>query len=452
MVDISINIPVLVFTLFVSISVGISLGLVPVVQASKISLSEIMKENGSTLTSWRTRRISSALVITEVALSLILLIGSGLLIRSFLKVQKVEPGFDPQNIWTSQFVMQGINYQTEQQNLNFEKSLIEKVSSLPGVESVAITTGIPLSGKYANIRFTVEGRPTDFGQVPFGPTADVTPDYFKVMKIPLLKGRLFTDQDRSDTKKVVIINQKMAEEYFPGQDPIGKRITRGAPDVNETPEWSEIVGVVGNVKVVELKDQDEIQIYYPAYQYAGEDISKNVFLAVRTSITPNSIATSTRQIIQKLDKDLPIFNTRTLEEVISDSLNYSRFLIILLSVFASVALLLAIVGIYGVISYSVAQRTHELGIRIALGAQTLDIMKMVLKEGMGLTCIGIIIGFVSSLGVTQLLKTALYEITTTDPITYIAIIVTLLLVALLAIYIPASRATNVDPMVALRRE
>lgn len=450
--DIAINLPVLCFTLVVSMLVGVSLGLVPIIQASKVNLTEIMKETGNTLTGWRTRRISNILVVGEVALSLVLLIGAGLLIRSFLKIQQVDPGFNPKNVLTTQLVLQGVNYEKEDQCLNFEKDVIQKISALPGVEAVSITTAIPLSGKYPKIRFTVEGKTVDFAQIPFGPSAEVTPDYFKVMGIPLLKGRFFTEQDQGNSPKIAIINQKMAEDFFPGQDPIGKRITRGAPDTNETPEWSEIVGVVGNVKVTELKDDGDVQIYYPAYQYPGDNISRNVFLAIRTKVEPTTLTASTRETIQKIDKELPIFNIRTLQQIVSDSLTYSRFLIMLLGLFAAVALLLAIVGIYGVISYSVAQRTHEIGIRLALGAQNLDIMKMVLKEGMTLALLGIGIGFLSALGFNHLIKSLLYEVTVTDPVTYLVIVSTLFLVALLAIYIPASRATSVDPMVALRRE
>ena len=451
--EIQINLPVLFFTVLVSVLTGVVLGLVPVFQASKTNLGEVMKENTHTATGWRGRKISNILIVSEVALSLVLLIGAGLLIRSFMKVQQVDPGFNPDNVLTTQFALQGSVYQDGDKQLNFHKQFIEKTSNLPGVELAATSTSVPLSGQNPKIRYSVEGQQIDFNNTPFAASADITPEYFKVMGIPLIKGRFFTDQDNVSSDKVVIVNQTMAEKIFPGQDPIGKRITRGVPDENETPEWSQIIGVVGDVKMAQLSEKFESQMYFPFYQYPQDfALRSTFFLVTRTKVDPNSLVKGVREQALSIDKDLPMFNTKILSQMVSDSLTYARFLMTLLGIFAFSALILASVGIYGVISYSVAQRTHEIGIRLALGAQTFDIMKMVLKEGLSLTLLGIGVGLGVSLALNHLMSNLLYGVTTTDPTTYVAIILILITITLMAIYLPANRATRVDPIVALRRE
>lgn len=450
--NIEINLPVLLFTLSVSLLTGIFLGLIPVLQANKTNLNEVMKENGSALVSFKGKKISNIFVVGEVALSLILLIGAGLLIRSFIKTQQVEPGFNRTNVLTMQFTLPKTSYKTPEQHASFSKQLLEKINALPGVEHSAVATVMPLAGQNFKMRFTVEGKPVVHSEVPFVSAGDVTEDYFKVLGISLLNGRLFNEQDNLTSKKVVILNRVAAEQLFPGQDPLGKRITRGVPEEGEEVEWSEVIGVVSNIKVGQLSEDFPMQMYFPYFQYPGEFGRGTNYFAVRTKLDPTLLSNSIRKEFLSLDKDLPPFNVKVLEQIVSDSLTQTRFLMTLLGIFAAVALILATVGIYGVISYSVTQRTHEIGIRLALGANSSDIMRMVLKEGFLLTIIGVVIGLIAAVGLNNLLAGLLYEVTATDPLTYLGVSALLIAVSLLATYIPARRATLVDPMVALRRE
>ncbi|MBI4852817.1 MAG: ABC transporter permease [Acidobacteria bacterium] len=451
-VNIEINLQVLLFTLLVSILTGILLGLIPILQARKTNLSEVMKENSNALVNWRGRKISNIFVIGEIAISLVLLISSGLLIRSFVNMVQINPGFKTNNILTMQFSLPRTIYKTSEQDAEFNKRLIEQIKTLPGVEYASVSTGIPLTSQYFKVRFTVEGRPIIFNEIPFTMTNDVTPDYFQLMGITLLKGRLFDLQDNINGKKVVVLNQTAAEKLFPGQDPIGKRLTRGVPDEGEEPEWSEVIGIVNDIKVGKLSEDAFMQTYFPYFQYPGQLARGTIFLAVSSKIDPSSLTNAIRKEFFNLDKDLPQFNVKPLEQIVRESLTEAKFLMTLLGIFAGVALVLATIGIYGVLSYSVTQRTHEIGIRIALGAHNLAIIKMILKEGMFLTSIGLLIGIATSLALNYLLKSLLYGVSTTDLLTYFSVSLLLAGVSFLATYIPAHRATLVDPMVALRRE
>lgn len=448
---VEINLNVLIFTLGISCLAGILLGLIPAFQFGKTSLNEVMKENSGALVNWRGKKISNIFVVGEITLSLVLLIGAGLLIRSFLNVIKVDPGFNTNNVLTMQFTLPTTKYKTSEERGLFSQQIIERIKALPGVDYASVSTSMPLT-MYYKLRFTVEGKPIIFNEIPFTMSNDVTPEYFNLMGISLLKGRLFDERDNMKSKRVTILSLTAAEQLFPGQDPIGKRITRGVPDSGEDVDWSEVVGVVSDVKVNQLNEPPFIQTYFPYLQYPAELSRGTSFLAVRTKTDPSLLINALRKEFFALDKDLPQFNIKTLDKIASDSLNSSKFLMTLLGIFAFVALILATVGIYGVISYSVTQRTHEIGIRLALGARTLDIMQMILKEGVILTSIGIVLGLLVSFGLNHLLKSLLYGVSTTDPVTYILISLVLGFVSLLATYIPARRATLVDPMIALRRE
>jgi putative ABC transport system permease protein len=434
---------VLGFTLLITLLTGIVFGLVPALQSSRPNLNETLKEGGRGATTGH-NRVRSSLVITEVAVALVLLIGAGLLIRSFYRLQQVNPGFNPRNALAVALSLPGKKYPEPEQNAQFYTQLIEKVSTLPGVVAVGATQSLPIHDDYV-LGFNIQGRAPDApGEEPSTNYYAVSPGYFKAMGIPLLRGRLFTEQDTKDTPRVAVINETMAKKFFPNEDPIGKGI-----NVTNGPErFREIVGIVGDVKQYGLDQPTTAQTYEPYLQTPFQGMT----LVVRTEGNPAALTAGVRSQVLSIDKDQPVSRVRTLEQVIAESVAKQRFAMLLLGIFAMVALVLAGVGLYGVMSYAVTQRTHEIGIRMALGAQQRDVLKLVVGQGMILALVGVLIGLLASLALTRVMTTLLFGVSATDPLTFLAIPALLAAVALLASFMPARRAMKVDPMVALRYE
>ena len=448
-----IDLSVLSFTMLVSLLTGIVFGLAPALQASRIDLNESLKE-GERGSTGRRHRVRGALVIGEIAVALVLLIGAGLMVRSLWRLQSVHTGFDANNLLTMQLAYTARPGEGQKGHAFFDQ-LEERIKSLPGVESVAFSNGLPFLGA-AEESFWVEGRPKA------GPRDEmmgvlyiVTPDYFRTLGIELKKGRLITAQDRAGSQPVTVIDESLAQKFFPNEDPIGKRLTDGEGGADSPP--FEIVGVVEHVKHYGLDGEVPVdaQFYY-AFEQVPERffpiVASRMALLVRTSADPLSLVGAVRQQVLETDKDQPVYNARTMEQLISESIASRRFAMLLLTIFAGVALLLASVGIYGVMSYAVTQRTHEIGVRIALGATVSDILKLIVGQGMFLALVGVGLGLVAAFALTRVMASLLYGVSATDPVTFGGIALLLAIVACAACYIPARRATKVDPMVALRYE
>ncbi|HEV2915030.1 MAG TPA: ABC transporter permease [Pyrinomonadaceae bacterium] len=421
-------------------------GLVPALYNVNPDLGEPLKGGGrgSAEVPGR-RRLRDLLVIMEFALALPLLVGAGLMINSFVRLQQVKPGFDPDRLLTMQLPLAAQKYPETQQAINFQKELIRRIPTLPGIQSASLSTDLPLEGGHTN-NFNLEIRPT-----PPGTPEDVaeffavSPEYFRTLGIPLLKGRYLTDHDDENAPPVMVVSEAMARRYFPGQDPIGMRLKTGG--CTEC-DWTTIVGVVGDVKNDELNTEDDSAMYCPFTQ----EPSRTINLILRTEGDPANFVATVRREVNSIDPDLALANIKTMDQLMSKSLGQSRYRGVLLGIFATVALILAAVGIYGVIAYAVSQRTREIGIRIALGARRWDIFRMVVGHGLILSLIGVGIGVTASLLLTRYLASLLFAVSSTDPATFTSVVLLLITVALLACSIPARRATRVDPMNALRHE
>ncbi|MGI8565502.1 MAG: ABC transporter permease, partial [Pyrinomonadaceae bacterium] len=422
-------------------------GVAPALQAARIDLNETLKEGGRGGAGASRHRLRRALVVAEVALSLILLIGAGLMTRSFLRLQQVNPGLNAENVLTLRVSLPSAKYDAPEKRHEFFKQMLERTRALPGVESAGAVSYLPLSGGGWGRSLTVEDHPLlSVGQAPSINHCVITPDYFRAMGITLLTGRDFTDADARDALKVTIIDERLAREYWPNESPLGKRVRFGPPEDNEP--WHTIVGVAGEVKHESLNLTQRKSVYLPHAQVSIGGMA----LAVRTRANPESLAAAIRNQVRELDPNQPVTAVRTMNEVVSRSVWQPRLYAILFGVFAAVALLLASVGIYGVMSYAVAQRTHEIGIRMALGAQHGDVLRLVISQGMWLVLVGVGIGVLASLVLTRLMGSLLFGVGATDPVTFAGVTVLLAAAALIACYIPARRATKVDPMVALRYE
>lgn len=444
--QIGINREVLLFTLGISFVTGIFFGLFPAIQASRPNVNETLKEGGKGSSAGRRSRFRSGLVVAEFALSLMLLIGAGLMARSFVRLMDVSPGFNTDRVLTAGLLLPRAKYRENEQAVQFYKQLVERVRAVPGVRSAALINIIPLAGQNQTTLFYVEGRPEPpHSQEPEANFRTISPEYFQTMEIPLTRGRNFTEQDTSNSTPVVIINETIARKFWPDEDPVGKRIRNVGP-IERNP-WLTIVGVASDVKR-QLNGKPEGQIYLPHAQVA----SREMVLVARTENDPLSYVQAVRDRVRELDPNQPIYDIASMEQVRSRSVFLQRMAVVLLAIFASLALILAAVGIYGVMAYSVSQRTHEIGIRMALGAQTSDVLKMVVGQGMVLALIGAGIGLAAAFGVTRLMASMLFGVSATDPATFLGITLILTLVAFIACYIPARRATRVDPIVALRYE
>ncbi|HVG32679.1 MAG TPA: ABC transporter permease [Pyrinomonadaceae bacterium] len=439
---------VLLFTLAVTFLIGLLFGLAPAWQASRVNLNEALKEGGRSFSEgWRRNRVRKALVISEVALSLMLLIGAGLLIKSFVLLRGTDAGFDAENVLTMRVSLPSLKYKEGRQKAEFFERLAERVAQLPGVESVGATLSLPLGGSNYSVgrAFIPEGRPLTPEESINASYSVTTPGYFGAMKIPLVAGRQFTERDREDAPQVVIVNETLARRYFPNEAAVGKRIKIWRDE--QFPR--EIVGIVGDTKTDVLEGEASPQMYVP---HAQDSSWGGMSLVVRSTAKPLALTSAVRGAVLSLDPDQPVFGIKTMEDVVAASVATRRISMMLLSGFAGLALLLAALGVYGLISYSIAQRTHEIGLRMALGAQARDVLGLVLRQGMSLVLVGVAIGLVSAFALTRVMKSLLYEVSATDPLTFAGVALLLIVVALIACLIPARRAMRVDPMIALRYE
>jgi putative ABC transport system permease protein len=428
---------------------ALSFGLAPAVQFSRPKLQQFLKEGGRTTTAgFGRRRLRHALVISEISVALMLLVGAGLLVRSFVRLLQVDPGFSKENVLSLQVFIWD-KYQTPQQRTAFFDEAFARLSSLPGVESVGAVTALPFNNEDTidvDTTFTIDGRPApEPGQQLTAYSTVATADYFKVMRIPLVRGRMYNEYDGPRSPLVVLINESMARRFWPDEEPVGKKITVGSFG---RPMSREIIGVVGDVRHTGLDSNPRPEFFVPHLQNPFGGMA----IVVRTSSDPSAILSAAKDQIREINKDQPFYSINTMDALVSKSLGERRFNLLLLCTFAAIALALAGVGIYGLISFSISQRKHEIGVRMALGAGARDITRMVLGEGIVLALAGVGAGIVGALLLTRLLKGFLFGVTPTDPLTFAVISALLVALALVASYVPARRATRVDPMVALRHE
>jgi putative ABC transport system permease protein len=447
--EISTDARALLFMLGVSLLTGVIFGLAPALQSSKVDLHACLKEGGRGSTAGSGHRLRKALVVAEVAIALVLLVGAGLLIKSFVQLRSLDTGYDATNLLTLPVWLSSPRYEEPQPQADFARQASERIRSLPGVEAVGAALFLPLGGAQGNVDVMAEGRPpAERGQEPQGSINIVTPGYFGAMGIPLLAGRDFTEQETRDSAAVAIINEAMARELWPGEDAVGKRAALGEPESQD--DYLTVVAVVKDVRQATLNEEPKPEIYL---SYLQSPVAFPLMtLVVRTADSPASLVNPVRAEILAVDKDLPVYDVKTMEERLWDSVETERFQLLLLTIFAGVALALAAVGIYGVISYSVSERTHEIGIRMALGARQSSVLKMVLGQGLTLTLAGVAIGVGLALAATRLIAGLLYGVSATDPVTFVGVSALLVMVAALACFVPARRATKVDPMIALRCE
>jgi putative ABC transport system permease protein len=441
--EIGIDRRVLGYTMAITVLTGLLFGAAPVWQLFKVDLNQSLRDGGKGLQVARSgRRALSALVVAETALALMLLVGAGLLIRSFIRLQRVDPGFNPRNVLAAVVTLPQAVYPERTQIAPFYSQLLERVKALPGVRSAAAVSSLPLGGNDSDAGFLIEGRPAPQpDQRPVAWISSVSQDYFRTMGMRLIAGREFTERDNENSPKVVIISQVTARRHFPNEDPIGKRIGNGRPD-----GWREIVGITADVKHFGLTQDARVSMFFPDRQRP----SRQMFIVARTAADPLSLGPALRGAVAAMDKNLAVSNISAMEEVTSQSIGQERFTLLLLGLFSALALSLAVAGIYGVMSYAVAQRTHEIGVRVTLGAQTRDVLKLVVTQGMTLVLAGVGIGLASSLALTGFIRGLLFGVSATDPMTFAAVAALLALVALVACYVPARRASKVDPMIALR--
>jgi putative ABC transport system permease protein len=447
--EVSADPRVLIFTALVSVGVGIIAGLLPAWRASHPNIVGSLNETARGSTEGITgRRTRAALVVTEIVLALVLLASAGLLVESFLRLQKVPTGFDPTNVATARISLPETKYPTPQQAAEFYKKLLERVSVLPGVKTAGAAWWIPLSGSEIAFTFDIQEHPIPAGQQPAGQVNVVTPDFFQTMHVPIRSGRAFTDRDDRNATPVAIVTEGFAKQFFPGEDPIGKRIIpNGSVDPGKPPV-REIVGVVGDIHLISLREAPKPQIYIPHQQFAIPSMS----IFAKTQMDPQAVIPALRRAVNEIDKDVPVFRPRTLADYMSGSIAQPRLNAMLVTLFAAVALLLAAAGIFGVMSYSVAQRTQEVGIRIALGAQRYDVLRLIVLQGMRFVAAGLFLGLIGVVVCSRLLQSFLFGIGATDIRTMLVVTLILTVVALVACLVPARRATLVDPIKALRAE
>jgi predicted permease len=444
---ISIDAKVLVFTGLVALVTGIIFGLAPAMQVSHLDINDTLKEGGRDAAGGtRGNRIRALLVIGEIAVSFVLLMGAGLLINSFMHLRNLHPGFRANHLLTMKIPLSEVKYPDKERRSPFYAEVLRRVQALPGVQSAAVAGNLPLTYDGDSMPIGIEGRtdpPPD--QRPDVILRVVGPGYFSTMGIPLVRGRDFSEQDKADSARVVIVSEKTARHFWPGENPIGKRLKPGSTSRNIP--WIEIIGVVKDVRQNDFVSEPKMQMYMPYQQL--NSFAPNA-LVVRTNVEPLSLAAAVRNAIWAVDKDQPVSNLRSMDEIVSEAVARQRFSMLLLGIFAALAMALAAVGIYGVMSYSIAQRTREIGLRIALGAQKSDVLKMILRQGLRFVAAGLAIGLAASFVLTRVMASLLFGISATDPATFVAISLVLIAVALLASYIPAVRAMKIDPMLALR--
>jgi putative ABC transport system permease protein len=445
--DITVDGWVLAFTLAVSVLTGVVAGLLPAIRASKTNLNDSLKQGlGRTDADSSGNRTRSVLVISEVALSLVLLIGAGLMIRTLARLRNVDPGLDPHNVLTMSFSLSSTKYNKSVQQIAFYDQLLQRVRGLPGVASAGAIDFLPLGDGGSTQPIAVEGRPAlAMSEQPEVAVRAVEPSFFETMRIPLLRGRAFSTADIADRPAVILISESMAKRFWPDENPLGKRL-----NMSFSPEKSrQVVGVVGDVKGDGLDVLDPVAtLYVPLAQQPKSSMS----VVVRTSSPPNTLVSAVSAAVHEVDGEQPVLDVITMDDIVADSLSHQRFNMLLLSAFSGLALLLAAIGIYSVLAYSVRRRMREIGVRMALGARRGDILHMILGQGTKLALIGTGIGIAAAFGLTRLMASQLFGVTATDPVTFLSVATLIVLVALAACYIPARRATKVDPIVALRYE
>ena len=441
---------VLAFAVALSLLTGVAFGILPAFQVSKTGLGDSLKDatRGSSGGSER-HRVRRLLVVSEIALTIIVLVGAGLMLQSLGKLAGVDVGFNPKNVLTAQFNLSRIRYGTPEAQMALMDRVMERLSSLPGVTNAATTSALPLGGGSMVITYQIAGRSVPPQDQPSAAIRFITPNYFKALQVPMVKGREFTDQDRATSPAVILINEALARREFPNEDPLGKQMLVGygnSSDDGQTPRT--IIGVVKDMRIISVRGNPEPQYYLPL----GQMPFPNLAVALRTTGQPGSLASAVKNEMKNLDADIALFNVRPFEEVVAASIGQARFNASLLATFAGVALLLASVGVYGVMAYSVNQRTHEIGIRMALGQRRTSVLSMILREALILTGIGLVIGIIGAFALTRVMETMLFNVDPTDPVTFLEVSLVLIVVAALAGYFPARRATRVDPMIALRYE
>ncbi|HKW87145.1 MAG TPA: ABC transporter permease [Candidatus Acidoferrales bacterium] len=451
--SVKLNSAALLFTAGIVVLCAFLFGMAPAMHATKPDVQSELKEGARTSSAGRSQnRLRGALAIAEISLSLILLAGAGLMMKSLYRLFAVNPGFRVEHVLTMEMNLRTRQYEKDPAVRNFWQEVLDGVRALPGVESAAVGTGIPFTDEHDRGDITIEGMPLPRpGSWPHPDFHVVTPGYASTLGIPLLRGRTFTEMDNENAPLVGMINASLARQFFPNQDPIGKRFMTGHPPadpVKNPPHWITIVGVLGDTKMYGLAKPARLELYVPFRRSP----SNNADLVVKSAVDPAALTRAIRGVVASIDKDQPIFGIATMNKLVSDDVSTLRITLVLLGLFSVLALVLAAIGIYGVISYSFAQRTHEIGIRMALGAQRRDVMRLVLRQGGRIALTGIGIGIAAALGLTRLMSSLLFSVNASDPATFAAVALLLAAVALVACYIPARRAMRVDPMVALRYE
>ncbi|MFL6234885.1 MAG: ADOP family duplicated permease [Thermoanaerobaculia bacterium] len=443
--EVGLNLPVLAFTLAASLLTGALFGLAPALEASRVKLNESLKESSrGNAGSPRGRRLRDALIVAEVGLALVLLVGAGLMVRSFVRLQAVDPGFDASRLLTLRVALPSVRYPDDAKAKAFFGQAVASLRTLPGVLSASAVSELPFATLGSATSFTIEGRPTPApGEELDTDVRVVDEEYFRAMRIPVLAGRTFTAQEAAEDRKKCVINQSLARVYFPGENPVGKRITVVMSD-NPTP--TEIVGVVGDARYARLEGDLRPMVYWTPPQLTYSSMT----LLLRTAGDPEDLAAPARRAIQAIDKDLPVADVRTMEDWISESVARTRFGTLLLGAFALLALTLAAVGIYGVMSHSVAQRQNEIGVRMALGARAGDVLWLVIRQGLARVLVGVGLGLLGALALTRVLASLLYGVSATDPLTFLGLALLLTAVSWIACYIPARHAARVDPLIAMR--
>lgn len=447
---IQLDAPVLIFTMLASLATGIIFGLVPAWQASHVDLNSALKSGSRTGSGAEGKgRVRNALIMAEVALALVLLIAAGLLIQSFARLGKVQMGVRTERLLTARVALSDVGYPKNENITAFYDQFLQRIRAIPGVEAASTIVPLPLSGTNMVTSFDIQERPLPDGQRAAAPVRLIATDYFKTMGIPLRQGRIFDENDRFESAPVVIVNERFAQKYFPGENVIGKRIMPGMASDDSGEKMRDIVGVVGNVKHLSLRNEDSPEMYLPRTQIPFSIMS----LVIRTSVSnPSALTNSLRKELAALDSTIPLTSVRVFDEYVSRSLARARFNTLLLSIFAGTALLLTAIGIYGVMAYSVSQRTNELGIRIALGAGKSSIFRLIVGQAMTLVGISLLVGIAGAFAATRLLNSLLYGVGASDPMTFIAIVLLVSAVAFVAAWLPARRAMRVDPIIALRAE
>jgi putative ABC transport system permease protein len=446
---VNMNGMVLLFAAAAVVVSAFMFGLVPAMNLTKPDVQPELKEGGRSASSGTGQnRLRGLLAAGEVAVALILLVGAGLMVKSLYRLLAVDPGFKTDRILTMEMQLRSAQYSKDPAILNFWQQVLYRVRALPGVESAALGTVVPLTDSHSRSDITIEGMALPKpGSFPHPDGHSVSPGYLRTLGVPLLRGREFTDADQQNSPLVGMVNAAVARQFFPNQDVLGKRFMFGHPST-DPPKWITIVGVAADTKLYGLANPARLEVYLPLRQ----SVLRNMDLVVKSAADPAALTSSIRGAIASIDKDQPIFAIATMQELVKSSISTRRITLILLGLFSALALILAAIGIYGVISYSVAQRTHEIGIRMALGADGGGVLRMILAQGVKIAGAGVGTGILASFGLTRLMTKLLYSVSSADPVTFVAVAIVLVVVAMLACYIPARRALRVDPIIALRYE